>query len=82
MTRKDYVAIAAIIKNAQAYVQVFDTNPAAAAEYMRRSIACDLMQVLAADNSRFDSARFAEACELPRDSAIDPETWAPMACHY
>lgn len=66
MTRKDYVAIAAIIKNAQAYVApITSTTEAAAAEYMRRAIACDLMLALAADNERFDPARFAEACELP-----------------
>jgi hypothetical protein len=56
MTRKDYIAVSNILKEykqamfAEDYVDIVHDF----ANYMRK------------DNDRFDSARFAEACDIPK----------------
>ena len=56
MTRKDYVAIAAVIK-AQA-----DSDGNKGGHTITQNIALNIARVMAADNSRFDEARFLKAC--------------------
>jgi hypothetical protein len=56
MTRKDYVAIAAAIKETGKYHEHDDAADALA------FLARDLAATLAADNPRFDRARFLKAC--------------------
>ena len=61
MTRKDYVAIAAAIRQ-QAYSPNADINTRNAAEGTREHIADDIADAMARDNPRFDRARFLKAC--------------------
>ena len=53
MTRKDYVAIAAAIKTADRYDD---------GEQIAAAIVQNIAGVMAADNPRFDRARFLKAC--------------------
>jgi hypothetical protein len=62
MTKKDYQAIARAIHVVRqirpAFSQRFDGQCSAF-----ESLMCELTDVMAADNPRFDRARFVEACE-------------------
>jgi hypothetical protein len=57
MTRKDYIAIAAVIKNrvdaCGAYIE---------AELATHEVAKDLAELLSKDNPQFNRAKFLEAC--------------------
>lgn len=61
MTRKDYVAIARVIVDAQ-----FINCPTAAEVAMNKATRCkiayQIADLLARDNPRFDGARFLKAC--------------------
>ena len=59
MTRKDYVMIAGIIKDANYTASKFQDTRGAG---MLTHIAIELSDALAKDNPRFDSARFLTAC--------------------
>lgn len=59
MTRKDYVAIAAAIHRTGMTVCIGQPK---AAEYALRLVATDIAATMAADNPRFDRARFLKAC--------------------
>ena len=59
MTRKDYVAIAAAIHRTGMAVNI---GPKKTAEYAIRLAATDIAATMAADNPRFDRARFLKAC--------------------
>jgi hypothetical protein len=56
MTRKDYVAVSAILKEYQE-----DMFPEDFAD-----LVVDFGKYMAQDNDRFDYARFAEACGIPK----------------
>ena len=58
MTRKDYVLIAEAIKNANQNWEGFAPEATLAIEGLAKSLSVQL----AIDNSRFDRARFLEAC--------------------
>ena len=58
MSRKDYIIIAEALKRARYY----DANPAYARGLDKAVIS--LVEVLKAENSRFDEARFYSACEI------------------
>lgn len=58
MTRKDYVIIAAAIAKAREETY----NHGSDAWYAVDVVAGQVADALAADNSRFDKARFVEAC--------------------
>lgn len=60
MSKKNYVAIAAIIQNARANTSPEDKVAREAITY----IASDLARVFARDNSRFNSDKFLRACGL------------------
>lgn len=62
MTKKDYIAIAAIIKSVGARITELDERAYQAADDMRIQIARDCADMPARDNSRFDRARFLAAC--------------------
>lgn len=64
MTRKDYIAIAAAIKDAMQTEAYEDARLAApsGASYFAFHVAVNIARVLAADNSRFDRDRFLVAC--------------------
>jgi len=55
MTRKDYVAIAAAIKNAP-------WSDGMTEEFIESAIANAIADVFEQDNARFDRARFLKAC--------------------
>lgn len=57
MTRHDYIAIAAAIKSS-AYTE----DSGATLALQRESIARNIAEVMAADNSRFNVSKFLEAC--------------------
>lgn len=59
MTRKDYVAFAQLITEASDA-----ENNSQEAEAAVRTLARRIADVFAADNSRFDRARFLKACGL------------------
>lgn len=59
MTRKDYIAIAARIKEAKTKAQ---EGYATTKEDAIHIVAAGLADVLKKDNDRFDSVRFMEAC--------------------
>jgi len=58
MTKKDYIAIAAVINRVH---QAFDWDPAA--QDAITSITDGLCRMLATDNPRFDRDRFMKACQ-------------------
>ena len=59
MTRKDYVAIAAALHRTGMAVNIGGKKTA---EYAIRLAATDIAATMAADNPRFDRARFLAAC--------------------
>ena len=59
MTKKDYVAIAALLKHRRPNADMLTPSPAYS---MWHGIAWDLCDVFASDNPRFDRARFLAAC--------------------
>ena len=59
MTRKDYKLIAAVLDGS---LIVWPSAMAAACREQRDAYACALADRLAADNTRFDRARFLAAC--------------------
>jgi hypothetical protein len=59
MTRNDYVAIAAALHRSGMAVRI---GPKKTAEYAIGLVATDIAATLAADNPRFDRARFLKAC--------------------
>jgi hypothetical protein len=61
MTRKDYVMIAAIIKDANYTAKKFKDTAGAVMLY---HVASELSDELAKDNPRFDRDRFLIACEV------------------
>ena len=61
MTRKDYVLIAGIIKDANYAASKFKD---AAGSSMLYHVASELSDALAKDNPRFDRNRFLIACEV------------------
>jgi len=68
MTRKDYIAIAAALREASAPVwasQIFPTS----GEEMRQDIIGRIASVLQADNPHFDRARFLAACGIEQKQA-------------
>ena len=58
MTRKDYIAIAAAISTARR------VTPSKAQQSALDDVQALLAQHMAADNARFDRARFLKACEV------------------
>ena len=62
MTRKDYVAIAACIKGTRGFVGAFELPIDRAARNAVDLCAKELADHMAADNPRFDRARFLKAC--------------------
>lgn len=60
MTRKDYVAIAAALKDAA--TTEFQAQFPVSADMMRLEIIGRIAGVFAQDNPRFDRARFLKAC--------------------
>ena len=66
MTRKDYVAIAAAIKEAmqtEAYQDAVLAAPSGA-KYFAFHIAQNIARAMGSDNPRFDRARFLTACGI------------------
>jgi hypothetical protein len=59
MTRKDYVAIAGALHRSGMAVGIW---PKKTAEYAIGLVATDIAATMAADNPRFDRARFLKAC--------------------
>lgn len=80
MSKKDYQAIARAIYAAREDMLPRDST----AEDVRMFIASELADVLAADNPRFDRARFVEACETGACKGMrkpyQPKTGARCAC--
>lgn len=62
MTRKDYVAIAAMFNKRGELARNIQNTAVRLTHY--REIAGDLADVLAQDNPRFDRARFLKACGI------------------
>ena len=60
MTRKDYVAIAAVFKSRNEMAQNIQNRAVRMTHYAE--IAGSLADMLAANNPRFDRARFLKAC--------------------
>lgn len=71
MTRKDYVLIAACIREAVADAQRHETGD----ERMARDITSRLIVELKLDNPRFDADRFIEACHFPELPAWERYNW-------
>lgn len=69
MTRKDYIALAEALSMARAQVSIITRQAASHAAMVALDHACDrIADVLAADNARFDRARFLTAArrtEMP-----------------
>ena len=59
MTRKDYVLIAAALRNAQ-----FETGAEANQAEVFAVVKREICAALRLDNAKFDSRRFMEACDL------------------
>jgi hypothetical protein len=68
MTRKDYRAIAEVIRNTRRFHTIGANDPTRSAlvSEVCRDIARSLLPILRADNPRFDAGRFLEACEDAR----------------
>lgn len=65
MTRKDYIAIARVISDAQ-FIDCPTVDILAMNTATRRRIALALADVLIRDNPTFDPHRFLAACGLPK----------------
>ena len=63
MTKKDYVAIAKILSDAQ-FINLTTQGEVAVNTDTRRRIAFSLANVMQADNARFDRARFLSASDI------------------
>ena len=61
MSRKDYVAIAEVIRSAKKEC-IYGTETEPDVHYFEDLVIKGLADVFADDNPRFDYARFAEAC--------------------
>lgn len=75
MTRKDYIAIAAVLRRHGFHL---DRPPGfrEGCEWQRRAIAHALCEILAADNDRFDADKFLAACDVPTLEGVTAQ--APM----
>ena len=69
MTKKHYIAVAALIKRETDYVNTLDNDPwEAAASYCPVArVAEGLADLFKADNARFDRERFLSACGVKRN---------------
>lgn len=63
MTRKNYIALAAAFNYSRPYIATRSTRQQRAQMQTWHEIRGKVMQVLAADNPRFDRQRFLEATE-------------------
>ncbi len=66
MTRKDYVAIAKVINDAQ-FINCTTEGELQVMKDVRRRITFELAEVFTRENSAFDAKRFQEACGLGKD---------------
>lgn len=64
MTKKDFEAIAAVVRDAGGYVSAMKESDKQSAEDMRNRIARDLARELRGQNGRFDTERFLRACNV------------------
>lgn len=64
MTKKDYVAIAAVLAAQQASSEDERISPKSAKAHNNSvwCVACDMSDMLQRDNPRFDRTRFLQAC--------------------
>lgn len=63
MTRKDYVAIAEALRQAQPLTGTVVRDSYAAEREVWESCMMEIANVFAADNARFDVTRFFKACQ-------------------
>lgn len=72
MTRKDYVLIAAAMRNAQPPLARPNTSPASYAPDYVAWFACivNLAHSLSIDNERFDTVRFLAACGAEKGATM------------
>jgi hypothetical protein len=65
MTKKDYIQLAKVLKNAREHTNtqpLFNDAAKIGADIIINKIQSDLMEVLKKDNPEFDKGRFLEAC--------------------
>lgn len=73
MTRKDYIAIAAVFAQKRAEIRSDDRSFALGAKSENFAIACSLADVLAADNPRFNRTTFLLACGVGTPDPVDAD---------
>lgn len=70
MTARDFAALAAVLASRAAVPDYASRGFGNGWGALRATIASDLADVLAADNPRFDRARFLSACSLEYAAAV------------